>query len=76
MKAKLIGYRKADFTTKEGTRIVGTQLFFAYPWDGVVGEIVEKVFASNKVKLPENFVIGKEYNIIYNRYGKVDSITL
>ena len=44
MKSVLLGVRGLDFSGGDGRRVEGTQLFLAYPGEGVVGQESCKVF--------------------------------
>lgn len=75
MKVKVIGSRKLDFETQNGS-VRGTQIFVTYPTDGVNGEIADKVFvpASSRVVIPA-LTNGKVYDFVYEGLGKRQSLT-
>lgn len=77
---KIIGYRKADFTTKDGVEVTGYNAYIATEIDPRYGkgDAVERVYLSDAKIAREGIdlakLMGKEAKIYYNRYGKVDSI--
>ena len=75
--AKVVGYKRADFKPKDSdSEIKGINLFVTFKRDGVQGFACERLFVSDSRAgnyLPK---VGDEVDIFYNRYGKVESITL
>lgn len=74
MLAKVLGKRPLDFTSKEGNRIQGTQIFVSYkdtnPKSETEGELVDKIFVSaeSPVQIPL-FKYGDEYDFVYETVG-------
>lgn len=74
MKAKVLGKRPVDFSTKDGKRIQGMQLFVAYkdtnPKSETEGELTERFFISvdSDVQIPR-FNYGEEYDFVYEIVG-------
>lgn len=66
---KLMGYRRLDFKTEDGTLVQGTQLHTSYEEDGVVGEACGKLFIRDGIDLP-SLTPGMALEIVYNRKGK------
>lgn len=76
---KLIGYKRSDFTTKDGVEVKGVYVYFAEPInvDGV-GLKTEKFFLSDNKQASMNVnldaLVGKEVAISYNKWQKPESI--
>lgn len=76
----IIGYERADFSTKDGTKVTGVHVYVGRPAAPTLGEgsVVERVYVSDRkieaCGLDLSKAIGKEVQIYYNRYGKVASI--
>ena len=75
--AKVVGYKRADFKPKDSdSEIKGINLFVTYKRNDVQGDACERLFVSDNragTYLPK---VGDEVEIVYNRYGKVESIFL
>lgn len=71
MKSILLGIRGLDFSTEDG-KVKGTQLFLAFPSDGVIGQETGKAFVRPEL-CPEGLAdcIGSEIDVAYNNKGKV-----
>lgn len=74
----VIGFRNVDFTTQEGNRIQGVNLFLTYDDDHVIGQAAEKMFISSQKLSNIGYVpcVGDKIQVFYNRYGKPDNIQL
>jgi len=78
----MIGYRRADFATKDGTEIKGYNVYIATEIDprNGAGVMVERMYLSDAKIAREHIdlekIIGREIRVYYNRYGKIDSIVL
>lgn len=75
-KWKVVGFRKVQFTDPQGRNVSGFSLFLARPAQNpdVVGLEVQRIFISSQYvdyTPKENQLV----NILYNRYGKVASVT-
>lgn len=79
---KIIGYRKADFKTKDGVEVTGYNAYIATEIDPRFGAgvAVERVYLSDakiaREKIDLAKLMGKDIKVYYNRYGKVDSIAV
>lgn len=79
---RIIGYRKADFTTKDGIEIKGWNAYIATEIDPRYGNgvAVERLYLSERKLEREGIdlekILNHELRVYYNRYGKVDSITV
>lgn len=79
---KLIGYKRNDFTSKEGAAITGYTIYLSYPATGpeAQGMVAEHIYMTD-AKLARcgldagKFKIGAEVTVQYNRFGKPDSLT-
>jgi len=75
MKQKIIGFRKLDFKSGDGSQVKGTQLFTSFPEEGVIGEMTEKIFLHDDFAVPD-CKPGDVLDITYDRKGKPVTITL
>ena len=77
MKSVLLGVRALDFSGGDGRRVEGTQLFLAYPSEGVIGQESCKVFVQPGC-CPANIqdCIGMEIDVAYNNKGKVIGVEI
>ncbi len=73
---KLMGYRMVDFTDKTGKHVSGVSLYVSYPLNGVNGSATDKLFVRPELFRDLAVVPGDDLDIRFNRFGKVDSITL
>lgn len=73
---EIIGIRPVDFTSKEGNHITGYTIFIAGEDDHTRGRYTDKFFMSAQKwdNLPYIFDVGDRINLLYNRYGKVQTI--
>lgn len=80
--AKLIGYKRADFTTKEGQTITGCNVYLSNEVDPRVGAGVsaDRLYLSDAKMERENInlknLVGKNVRAYFNRYGKLDSLVV
>ncbi len=80
---KIIGIRKADFRAKNGEIIKG---YAAYVVDNMdpqrgQGQFAEQIYLTNRklaaMNMPDPFVLlDREVKVLYNRYGKVETIDI
>lgn len=77
---KIIGYRRNDFSTSEGQRITGCNVYVATEIDPRrgAGVSVERQYLSDakleKEGLDLEALLNREVKVYYNRYGRIDSI--
>jgi len=74
MKAKLLGTRQLDFTSKDGNHIKGINLYIAFPEDGVTGHATDKIFIKPDISLPTGIKVNSDIQIFFNRKGKVEAV--
>jgi len=74
MKVKLLGIRNLDFTGSNGNQVKGTNLYIAFPEDGVQGHAIDKVFIKPEINLPDGLKAGNHVQLFYNRRGKVEAV--
>lgn len=78
--AKILGYKRADFTTEDKKKICGCNLYVGYEVNPNIGGgfEVERIYITDaKLEnsgLTAGDVLNKEVKIYYNRRGKVDSL--
>ena len=77
---KIVGFKRADFTSKEGTMITGYNLYLSYPITGedASGSAFERYYLTDAklAKCGYKPRVGDEVNVSFNRYGKPDIITV
>lgn len=74
MIVKLLGMQALDFTSADGNKIVGNNLFIAFEQKNVNGFKTDKVFCSDKISLPKELKTNTLLNISFNMHGKVESV--
>lgn len=74
---KLIGFRRVDVSRKD-MDLHGYNLFCAYSADKVTGEVVERLWVSDRVLGDgAGFLrVGAEVTPRYNKYGKIVAIEI
>lgn len=78
---KLIGFKRSDFTTKDGVTITGYNIYLTYPATGpeAQGMVAEHIYMTD-AKLARcgldagKFKLGSEVTVQYNRHGKTDAL--
>lgn len=74
----VMGYKRNDFTTKDGNHVTGYNLFLGYPISGADsdGMAVERLYFSDGKLAKCNYVphVGDEVTVSYNRFGKPEFI--
>lgn len=75
MKVNVVGFMRADFTTKDGKSIAGYRVFTGRPISSEIGEGM--AVDANFVTLEKMFTPCRlgEAEIEYNRFGKVESFS-
>ena len=77
---KLLGFKNGDFTSKDGQRIEGFNLFVAVEIKNSLGMgyEVERIYLSKakieKFDIDLENLVGKNIIVVYNKYGKIDDI--
>lgn len=76
---KVIGYKRSDFVTKDGVSVTGLNIYMTYPATGTDAEgvVAERVYVSDAKLAKSGYKprIGDEVNIMYNRFGKPETIS-
>ena len=79
---KIIGFERSDFSTADGKSITGCNVYISRdiaPGKGK-GQAVERIYLSDakaeKMGIDLAADVGKNIQVFYNRFGKVDQITL
>lgn len=74
------GFKRADFTSKEGTPITGYNLYLSYPLTGedADGSACERYYMTDAKLAKSGYTphVGDEVNVSFNRFGKPDIITV
>lgn len=80
---KLIGFKRNDFSTKEGTTITGYSLYLAYPATGPEAQgVVAEHICMTDAKLAKcgldagKLKVNAEVTVQYNRFGKPDALII
>lgn len=79
---KIVGYRKADFKTKDGVEVTGYNAYIATEIDPRFGAgvAVERVYLSDakiaREKIDLAKLMGKDIKTYFNRFGKIDCIVV
>lgn len=71
---KLIGFRNADFVSKDGRTVCGVSLFVSSPIAANgSGEAAMKVFVTQRLMDSVGYqpCVGDDVEFLYNRFGKV-----
>lgn len=71
---ELVGIEKIDYVNKNNAHITGNRLHFVYEDKKVQGCATEVIFVGGGIDV-SNLEIGKQYSILYNKFGKVANIT-
>lgn len=77
---RIVGYRRADFVTKDGKEIKGCNVYIAKEInpDQGAGVSVESFYLTDDKCLREGIdlaaLLGRNVRVYYNQYGKIDSI--
>lgn len=75
---EVIGFKRNDFKSKDGTVITGYTIYIAYPVQGkdAEGLAVERQYISDKRLASCNYTpaVGDKVQVGYNRFGKIVSI--
>ena len=73
MRVCVRGIRELDFKTADG-EVKGTQVFYSYPSEGIIGEKVDKLFLRKGFPLPAELAPGKYLDIFCDTKGHVEHI--
>lgn len=73
MHMKLLGFRRLDFVTDDGSAVKGTQLFTSHQEDGVTGETIAKLFIREGVELPP-LSPGMVLDVAFTNKGRVEAV--
>lgn len=80
---KIVGIKKVDFTDNQGKAVKGYKFHILEEEEGVIGKAAISFFMTSEKAEPIvcNFpsldkLLGKEVNVVYNRFGKVASVTM
>ena len=76
MLANVVGKKPLNFTAEDGKVIDGAHLFVTYEETGVEGFAAEKLFISSTKLNAKDVSVGDVLEIYFNRYGKVDKVTV
>ena len=76
---RVIGLRQVDFKAQDGNKVQGLSVYVTFPIEeNGTGEACDKLFLSaSKVVMMEKIPqVGDEINVTYNRWGKVQDVTI
>lgn len=73
----ILGYKVVSFDTKDRSHISGIRFYVSYKVDGkdMFGLMTDKIFISDAKLRGQQFEIGYKILPVYNRFGKVESVT-
>ena len=73
----ILGYKVIAFDTKDGKHITGITFYVSYKVEGkdMFGLITDKIFISDAKLNDQKFDIGYKIHPVYNKFGKVESVT-
>lgn len=74
MNYTILGKRSVSFTASDGKTISGTTIYAGSENDDVEGLMVDKFFVTAEKMPKAGIVVGKDVDIYFNKYGKVDKI--
>ena len=73
---KLVGFQESVYTSeKDGKTYYGKRLYFTFPKDKVEGVATDVLYVSNSNLEGIGLYVGDDYNVYYNKFGKVESIS-
>ena len=76
---KVIGFKRADFMSKEGAPITGYNLYLSYPITGedADGSACERYYMTDAKLARSGYKphVGDEVNVSFNRFGKPRSLS-
>lgn len=75
MKVAVFGTKKLDFLSNDGNQVKGRQVFIGFEANGVDGMMTDKIFLSDVRFANVDIVVGLDYDIDFNRFGKVEAIS-
>ena len=74
---QVVGFKVSSFKAPDtGAQINGYNLYLTEERDGVTGVSVERAFLSDRKMAGYVPQLGDHLELVYNRYGKVDSLRL
>lgn len=76
MKCVLVGYRDVDFVGTDGNQVKGKTIYIEREDQYVTGTMCENFFVSSRLLSNLDLDLGSEYEIFFNRRGKIDTINL
>lgn len=77
MLIEIVGIKDVSFSNKEtGERVEGQSVYFEYEDDRTQGVATDKVFLSSRKELVPVPSLPCSANLYFNKFGKVDSISL
>ena len=73
----IIGYKIVAFDTKDGKHITGVTFYVSFNVDGkdMFGLMTDKFFISDTKLRGQQFDIGYKICPVFNRFGKIESVT-
>lgn len=71
----VIGLKVVNFTAADSRVIKGRKIFVAFESNGVEGMETDSIFLSDDKFGDVEIVVGLDYKVSYNRYGKVETLT-
>lgn len=74
---KCIGIQYKQYTSKKtGQQVTGYNVYYTYPSKGCDGVCCDSLWASVALMDESPLRVGDEFEALYNRYGRVESIRI
>lgn len=74
---KCIGIQYKQYTSKKtGQQVTGYNVYYTYEAKGVDGVCCDSLWASVALMDVSPLQVGDEFEALYNRYGRVESIRI
>ena len=71
---KIVGVKKVDFKAKDGEQVSGYKVHCTFEDKGTDGVACESIFVSEKKANGWVPRVGQNFELSYNKYGKIDSV--
>lgn len=77
MLIEIVGIQKVEYTSKKtGREVRGQKIFFSYPDDNIRGVGTDSVFVSGNKEIVPEPALPCTAELLYNKYGNVDTINV
>ena len=73
---EVIGIEHRQYTNKQGRFVSGYNLYFTFPKRNMDGVATHSEWCRDDVVQDSGVAVGDKVDLLYNRYGKVESIRI